>query len=125
MDTIVFLKYIGFFYVFFGLSCLLNKKIHEILITLVKDDSQLWLMGMMTLIFSLPIVLFHNNNGNFYLALFVTFVGWAGLLKTFFIWSFPGYVKSKVGTRFNLKNLKIRSVIALVVGLLSFYFAYI
>jgi len=125
MDTIVFLKYIGFFYVFFGLSCLLNKKIHEILITLVKDDSQLWLMGMMTLIFSLPIVLFHNNNGDFYLVLFVTFVGWAGLLKTFFIWSFPGYVKSKVGTRFNLKNLKIRSVIALVVGLLSFYFAYI
>ena len=39
--TIIFLKYLGIFYILFGLSSLLNKKISETMMILVKDDGKL------------------------------------------------------------------------------------
>ena len=121
--TVIFLKYLGVFYVLFGFSSLLNKTISNTLMNLVNDDGNLFLMGFVTVIFSVPIVLFHNIWDS-YLAGFVSFFGWAGLLKGFFIWSFPGYIKSKAASRLNPRNLKIRSVVSLVMGLIFLYFAY-
>tara|TARA_B100002052_G_C15870839_1_gene594610 strand:- start:2157 stop:2549 length:393 start_codon:yes stop_codon:yes gene_type:complete len=120
--TIIFLKYLGFFYLLYGLSSLLNKKISNTLMTLVKDDGQLFFLGFMTILFSMPIVLLHNIWDS-YLAGFVSFFGWATLLKGFFIWSFPDYIKSKAESRLNERNLKMRSVFSLVLALVLLYFA--
>jgi hypothetical protein len=121
--TVIFLKYLGVFYVLFGFSSLMNKKMSNTLLNLVNDDSNLFLMGFVTVIFSFPIVLFHNIWDS-YLAGFVSFFGWAGLLKGFFIWSFPSYIKAKADSRFNPRSFKIRSVLSLVLGLIFLYFGY-
>jgi len=121
--TVIFLKYLGVFYVLFGFSSLLNKKMSNTLLNLVNDDSNLFLMGFVTIIFSFPIVLFHNIWDS-YLAGFVSFFGWAGLLKGFFIWSFPSYIQSKASARLNHRKLKIRSALSLILGLIFLYFAY-
>ena len=76
--------------------------------TIVRDDSKLFLLAFMTIIFSLPIVLFHNIWDS-YLAGFVSFIGWAGLLKGFLQMAFPDYIRSKAESRLSPKNLKIRS----------------
>jgi len=120
--TVIFLKYLGVFYVVFGISSLLSKKISDTLMNIVKDDGQLFLIGFMTIIFSLPIVVFHNIWDS-YLAGFVSFIGWLGLLKTFLIWSFPDYIKSKADSRLNPKVIRIRGVFALVFGLACLYLA--
>lgn len=120
--TVMFLKYLGVFYLIIGFSSLLNKKISDTLINMVKDDGQLWMMGFMTLMFSLPIVIFHNIWDS-YLAGFVSFFGWLGLLKAFFVWSFPDYIKSKADSRLNPKTLKIRAATQLVMGLVLLYLA--
>ena len=121
--TIIFLKYLGIFYTIFGLALLLNKKIIDTLLTVLRDDGKLFLLAFMTIIFSLPIVLFHNIWDS-YLAGFVSFFGWAGLLKGFLQMAFPDYIRSKAESTLKPKNLKIRSVLALVFGLFFLYFAY-
>ena len=121
--TIIFLKYLGFFYVLYSVSCLMNKKMSDTKKALLNDDGQLFLTGWMVMLFSLPIVLFHNIWDS-YLAGFVSFFGWAGLLKGFFIWSFPSYIKAKADSRFNPRSFKIRSVLSLVLGLIFLYFGY-
>ena len=121
--TIIFLKYLGVFYVIFGVASLLNKKIHDKLMTVIGDDGKLFLLACITIMFSLPIVLFHNIWDS-YLAGFVSFIGWAGLLKGFLQMAFPDYIRSKAASSLNPKNFKIRSVFALVFGLFCLYFSY-
>ena len=90
---------------------------------LLNDDGQLFLTGWMVMLFSLPIVLFHNIWDS-YLTGFVSFFGWLGLLKAFIIWSFPYFVKSKADSRLNPQYLKIRAILSLIVGLICLYIAY-
>ena len=122
--TIIFLKYLGFFYVLYSVACLMNKKMSDTKKALLNDDGQLFLTGWMVMLFSLPIVLFHNIWDS-YLTGFVSFFGWLGLLKAFIIWSFPDYVKSKADSRLNPQYLKIRAILSLIVGLICLYIAYI
>lgn len=121
--TIIFLKYLGVFYVIFGIALLLNKKMINTLMTIMRDDGKLFFLAFITIMFSLPIVLFHNIWDS-YLAGFVSFIGWAGLLKGFLQMAFPDYIRSKAESSLNPKNFKIRSVLALVFGLFCLYFAY-
>ena len=121
--TIIFLKYLGFFYIIFGLGMILNKKMGETLMNIVKDDGKLFFLALFTILFSLPIVVFHNIWDSV-LSGIVSVFGWLGLLKGFVQIAFPDYVKSKTESRLNPKYLKIRSVIALIFGLILLYCAY-
>ncbi len=124
MDTtIVFLKYLGVFYVIFGLGLILNKKLSETLMDIVKDDGKLFLLALFTIFFSVPIVIFHNFWDSVLSGIVSTF-GWLGLLKGFVQITFPDYVKSKAESRLNPKNLKIRSFLTLILGLVFLYCAY-
>ena len=124
MDTtIVFLKYLGVFYVIFGLGLILNKKLSETLMDIIKDDGKLFLLALFTIFFSVPIVIFHNVWDSV-LSGIVSVFGWLGLLKGFLQIPFPDYIKSTAESRLNPKNLKIRGIHTLIFGLVFLYFAY-
>ena len=124
MDTtVIFLKYLGFFYIVFALGLILNKKLSETLMDIIKDDAKLFLLALFTIFFSLPIVIFHNVWDSV-LSGIVSAFGWLGLLKGFVQITFPDYVKSKAESQLNPKNLKIRSVLTLILGLVFLYCVY-
>ena len=122
-STIVFLKYLGFFYFIFGLGLILNKKLSETLMDIIKDNGKLFLLACFTIFFSLPIVIFHNVWDSV-LSGIVSVFGWLGLLKGFVQITFPDYIKSKAESRLNPKNLKTRAILTLIFGLAFLYFAY-
>jgi hypothetical protein len=120
--TVLFLKYFGIFYIIFSIAMFFNKKLLDAMMTTMKDESKLFLLAMFTLLFSLPVVVFHNIWDS-YLTGFVSFMGWSGLLKGFIFLAFPNYIKSKVESKLTPKTMKIRAIFAFVFGVVLLYFS--
>ena len=118
--TIFFLKFFGYFYLSFFVAFLLNKKLQETMISVIKDDVALFCLSISTLIMSIPVVVLHNI-WDFNIVGLVTLIGWGGLLKGILFLAFPDFMRRKAESN---KNFKIKLVVSLIIGLGFLYCAY-
>ena len=121
--SLVMMKYIGFFYLLFGIALVSNNKIYDLLLDIFDNDSKLFILGLLTILFSLPIVIFHNI-WNDLLTGFISFLGWVGLFKGFFQITFTSFVKKKAKSNLSILKLKIRGFLSIIIGLFFLFYSY-
>ena len=121
MESIFFVKFMGYFMFLTGSALFLSKETRTAMLENMKNnESFLIAMGYITLLIGLPIVILHNVWELSVLGL-VTLMGWVTLIKGFVFLAKPSIVKKK---ELSEKNLKIRGLIAALIGLGLMYCGY-
>lgn len=120
MESIFFVKFMGYFMFLTGIALLLSKETRTAMLENKNNDSFLIVMGYITLLIGFPIVILHNVWELSVLGL-VTIMGWIMLIKGFVFLAKPSIVKKK---ELSEKNLKIRGLIGVLIGLGLMYCAY-
>lgn len=121
MESIFFVKFMGYFMFLTGSALFLSKEARSTMLENMKrNDSFLMAMGYITLLIGLPIVIIHNIWELSVLGL-VTLIGWGSLIKGFVLLAKPSIVKKK---ELSEKNLKIRGFIQFLIGLALMYCGY-
>ena len=77
-------------------------------------------MGYMALLIGIPVIILHNV-WEFSVLGLVTFFGWSSLLKGFLFLFKPSIIKKK---DYSDKNIKIRAVVSVFLGLALMYCGY-
>jgi len=121
MESIFFVKFMGYFMFLTGIALLLSKETRTTMLENMKNnDNFLIVMGYITLLIAIPIVILHNVWELSVLGL-VTLMGWVMLIKGFVFLVKPSIVKKK---ELSEKNLKIRGLIGALIGLGLMYCGY-
>tara|TARA_B100001142_G_C14254045_1_gene624385 strand:- start:551 stop:928 length:378 start_codon:yes stop_codon:yes gene_type:complete len=120
MESIFFVKFMGYFMFLTGIALLLSKETRTAMLENKNNDSFLIVMGYITLLIGFPIVILHNIWELSVLGL-VTIMGWIMLIKGFVFLAKPSIVKKK---ELSEKNLKIRGLIGVLIGLGLMYCGY-
>ena len=121
MESIFFVKFMGYFMFLTGSALFLSKETRTAMLENMKNnESFLIAMGYITLLIGLPIVILHNVWELSVLGL-VTLMGWVTLIKGFVFLAKPSIVKKK---ELSEKNLKIRGLIGALIGLGLMYCGY-
>ena len=121
MESIFFVKFMGYFMFLTGSALFLSKETRTAMLENMKNnESFLIAMGYITLLIGLPIVILHNVWELNVLGL-VTLLGWVTLIKGIVFLAKPSIVKKK---ELSEKNLKIRGLIGALIGLGLMYCGY-
>ena len=121
MESIFFVKFMGYFMFLTGSALFLSKETRTAMLENMKNnESFLMVMGYITLLIGLPFVILHNVWELSVLGL-VTLMGWMTLIKGIFFLAKPSIVKKK---ELSEKNLKIRGLIGALIGLGLMYCGY-
>ena len=121
MESIFFVKFMGYFMFLTGSALFLSKETRTAMLENMKNnESFLIAMGYITLLIGLPFVILHNVWELSVLGL-VTLMGWMTLIKGIFFLAKPSIVKKK---ELSEKNLKIRGLIGALIGLGLMYCGY-
>lgn len=121
MESIFFVKFMGYFMFLTGIALLLSKETRTTMLENMKNnDNFLIVMGYITLLIAIPIVILHNVWELSVLGL-VTLMGWVMLIKGFVFLVKSSIVKKK---ELSEKNLKIRGLIGALIGLGLMYCGY-
>jgi len=123
MDLIIIIAQIlGITLTITGLSVIINKNnISGAIDELIRNQGFLWLFGFIVLVMSALIIALNNVWSSGLLKLFITIVGWLGLVKGAFILIFPGSAVP-LYKKFNKGSiLSLGGIIAFVIGLLLLY----
>ena len=121
MESIFFVKFMGYFMFLTGSALFLSKETRTAMFENMKNnESFLIAMGYITILIALPIVILHNVWELSVLGV-VTLMGWVTLIKGFVFLAKPSIVKKK---ELSEKNLKIRGLIGALIGLGLMYCGY-
>jgi len=121
MESIFFVKFMGYFMFLTGSALFLSKETRTAMLENMKNnESFLIAMGYITLLIGLPFVILHNVWELSVLGL-VTLMGWVTLIKGIVFLAKPSIVKKK---ELSEKNLKIRGLIGALIGLGIMYCGY-
>ena len=121
MESIFFVKFMGYFMFLTGSALFLSKETRTTMLENMKNnESFLIAMGYITLLIGLPIVILHNVWELSVLGL-VTLMGWVMLIKGFVFLAKPSVVKKK---ELSEKKIKIRGLISALIGLGIMYCGY-
>ena len=121
MESIFFVKFMGYFMFLTGSALFLSKETRTAMLENMKNnESFLIAMGYITLLIGLPIVILHNVWELNVLGL-VTLMGWVTLIKGIVFLAKPSLVKKR---ELSEKNLKIRGLIGVLIGLGLMYCGY-
>ena len=120
MESIFFIKFFGYFMFLTGTVLFLSKEARVVILENMKNDSFIMSMGYMALLIGVPVVILHNV-WEFSVLGLVTFFGWNSLLKGFLFLFKPSIIKKK---DYSDKNIKIRAVVSVFLGLALMYCGY-
>lgn len=121
MESIFFVKFMGYFMFLTGSALFLSKETRTAMLENMKNNDTFSItMGYITLLIGLPIVILHNVWELSVLVL-VTLMGWVTLIKGFIFLAKPSIVKKK---EISEKKLKIRGLIGALIGLGLMYCGY-
>jgi uncharacterized membrane protein HdeD (DUF308 family) len=121
MNTIIISQVLGIFFAIMGISMVVNSKsVNAAVSVSVENKGILWLWGLLALLTGSIVVVF-NNEWTSGLPLFVTILGWLALIKGAFILFFPN-AAALLYRKLNKNGVLVFcGVIALIVGLILFY----
>lgn len=116
-------KIVGLAYIVIGLGILINKSYYQKLIDgFMKEESALYLGGLMSFVIGFLIVTYHNVWVNSWVVL-VTIIGWLALIKGILLLLAPKAIISI--SKFGLKNMPLAGILVLILGLIFGYFGFI
>mgnify|MGYP001203339237 FL=1 len=120
MESIFFIKLMGYYMFLNGLIMLVSKEARQSMVRNIKNDVFIAVIGIITILFGLPFIILHNIWELNILGL-VTFLGWSTVLKGVITLAKPSLIKQK---EYSEKTIKIRAIFGLLIGLSLMYCGY-
>jgi len=119
METSVFIaEILGLAWVIVGIGMFLNTKhIHGVIKEFWKREALVYFGGIFSLVIGLLMVLSHNVWEGQPWQIIVSVVGWAALVKGYFLMFSPDSLKSLSKKFHTEKNLNIASVVIVALGI--------
>jgi hypothetical protein len=120
--TIVFTQIFGILFVVLGLSMVFNGKgVSAAMMEMTQNQGLLWTVGFLALAMGAVLVVLQNVWTAGLLALVITIIGWAALVKGVFILWFPNAAAALYRKYATGKLLVWWGVIAFLIGLVLMY----
>jgi len=116
-NSMLFARLLGSYCIIVAVGILFNRKTYQkVMADFCQNSALLYIGGMLSLLFGLFVVLFHNGVANW--AVIITIFGWGGIIKGAWLIIFPNAVAKFIEVyQKNVGLLMVHSFIIAALGI--------